>query len=158
MSAKYVAFNEIKEELENYRINHFLEGYKIASNKKIYCKNYFDFCGFSIAKSRKNYNKNDYKEPNFRIMLLGCINYGNDSAFNASLSYKNLNLSIDILLKEIVIWKNIIDEIDEFTINYIKNLKTYNINYLTHMVKNYKENTSDPEEHGAQRSIYSFPN
>ena len=128
MNAKCIASFEIEAELEHYRGNHFLEGLKIASDKSTYCNNYFYSCGFTIAKSSK--------ENNFRLALLRMINYGKE--FNPLLPYKNFNLSIDILLKEIVILKDIIDEIDEFTITKTNSLKTYNINYLTHMSKNYK--------------------
>ena len=131
INAKCIASNEIKRELSFCRSTHFLEGYEKALDKKVYCDDYFNLCEFSMTKSSK--------ENDFRLNLLNIMSF-NDNKSNSlqipSSLCKNFNLNIDFLLKEIVLLKNIIDEIDEFTITKTDDLRTYNINYLTHMTKN----------------------
>jgi hypothetical protein len=60
-----------------------------------------------------------------------------DNNLNQVKHYENLHIDSETLLKEIIILDNITDEINEFEIIKINNLKTYNINYLDHMSINY---------------------
>jgi hypothetical protein len=126
LNAKCIASNELISELEHYRGNHFIEGYKNAPDKKIYIDYYFDLCHFSKTE--------DCKLNHFRFKLLYMVA---DNNLNQVKHYENLHIDSETLLKEIIILDNITDEINEFEIIKINNLKTYNINYLDHMSINY---------------------
>ena len=126
INAKCIALNEIMSELEHYRGNHFLYGYHLVYDKKIYASNYFNSCGFK--------DNEGHRENYFRLVLQNVIKNEDISDIR---SFVNLNVTSDILEMKISILNQIIDEIYDFDIIKTSNLKTNNINYLDHMSINY---------------------
>ena len=125
MKVKSIAKNEIEVELEYYKGNHFLQEFKNSPDKTIYLEHYFVM------------SKN-LRENKFQVELLDIIIDMKNGGLSNIRAFENINLTSDLLLKEINLLTNILNEIDEFTITKTNNLTTYNINYLTHMSENYK--------------------
>lgn len=126
INSKCIAFSEIMSELEHYRGNHFLYGYNLVYDKKMYISNYFDLCGFKVNEG--------CRESHFRFSLLNLIKNGNPKIIK---SFHSLNVTSDILEEKISSLKNILDDIDDFDITQTHRLKTNNINYLNRMSINY---------------------
>jgi len=133
INAKCIAKSEINGELERYRGCHFLQEFKNISNKLTlfkYCEYYLELY---------NFPKSGYcNEISFRNHLLNIQYYNREADFY---SFKNLNLNSHNILNEINILNNIVNEMNDFMITKTNNLKTNNINYLTHMSINYDEST-----------------
>ena len=130
INAKCIAKNEITSELAHYRGTHFFEGYNNAPDKKLYTEYYLTLYQFDTKK--------DLKEHDFRLQLLYIIN-GGLNHLHFIRSFEDYNFDSDILLKEIDTLLDILNDIDEFTITKTNKLSIYDINYLTHMSKNYNE-------------------
>jgi hypothetical protein len=137
INSKCIASNEIRSELEHYRGSHFLFGYNIVYDKKMYYNNYFDLCGFK--------ENEGHRENYFRLTLLNAIKNGDISDIR---SFVNLNNTSDILEEKISLLNKIMDEIDDFDIIKTNNLKTTDINYLDHMSINYPD----------QKTIFDWSN
>jgi len=126
INAKCIANREIEAEIERYRGHHFLQEYDKSSCDPTFYEYYFNFCKFSKTGNCREYD--------FRFQLLNVI----DRNIVANIrSFKYLDVDSNKLLKEIDILLNILEEIDNFSITKVNDLKTDNINYLTHMSINY---------------------